>query len=393
MSAELHTDAAHDSEAFFAALAQPGVRGLRAYDPGHDLIALRRKFAVNELVELGSNENPFGPSPRALEAAYSSLAEAHRYPDPLGGDLGRALAARHAVQPAQILLGNGSHELLMQFAQVFAGRNADVVASGFGFAVYALAAQAAGAVLRIARPLSRDHQAQPRGHDLDAIAAQITGNTRLVFLANPNNPTGTWFAGDAFAQFMRDVPKNVIVVVDEAYAEFALGDADGYRSALELLPHYRNLVVTRTFSKAYALAGLRVGYAIADEGLIAVLQRVRESFNVNMPGLAAAKAALDDQAHLDAGVAANRVQRDALIGALREGGWIVTPSATNFVLVEFGECTPAIEAALLARGVVLRPMGGYGLPDCLRISVGTANENARLLSALDETPSQPPPAD
>ncbi|MEO8742526.1 MAG: histidinol-phosphate transaminase [Lysobacteraceae bacterium] len=377
------SSASHDSESFFSALAQPGVRGLRAYDPGHDLVALRRKFSSDALIELGSNENPIGPSPRALQAAHASLAEVHRYPDPLGGDLSRALAARHGVKPAQILLGNGSHELLMQFAQVFAGPDADVVASRFGFAVYALAAQAAGATLRIAETFPCNHEVQPRGHDLGAIAAQITGNTRLVYLANPNNPTGTWFAGDTFAQFMRGVPENVIVVVDEAYAEFALADADDYRSALDLLPQHRNLVVTRSFSKAYALAGLRVGYAMADAGLIAVMQRVRESFNGNMPGLAAAEAALNDQAHLDAGIAANREQRDMLINALRERGWIVTPSATNFLLVEFGKHTPAIEKILLARGVVLRPMGGYGLPDCLRITVGTSGENTRLLSALD----------
>jgi histidinol-phosphate aminotransferase len=370
-------------EEFFSALAQSGVRGLRAYDPGHDLVALRRRFAADTAVELGSNENPYGPSPRALEAAQASLIDAHRYPDPLGGDLSRALAARHGVAAAQILLGNGSHELLMQFAQVFAGPDADVIASRFGFAVYALAAQAAGAKLLVADAYPRDHAAQPRGHDLDAIAGAVSDTTRLVYLANPNNPTGTWFAGDAFASFMRRVPDNVIVVVDEAYAEFALDDADGYRSAFALLPQHRNLVITRTFSKAYALAGLRVGYAVGDAGLIAVMQRVRESFNVNMPALAAALTALDDPAHLDNGVAANRLQRELLTAALRKRGWNVLPSATNFVLVEFGERTATIESALIACGVVVRPMGGYGLPACLRITVGTAAENARLLIALD----------
>jgi histidinol-phosphate aminotransferase len=370
-------------EEFFSALAQSGVRGLRAYDPGHDLVALRRRFAADALVELGSNENPYGPSPRALEAAHASLADAHRYPDPLGGDLSRALAARHGVAPVQILLGNGSHELLMQFAQVFAGPDADVVASRFGFAVYALAAQAAGAKLLVADAYARDHAAQPRGHDLDAIAGAISATTRLVYLANPNNPTGTWFAGDALARFMQRVSDDVIVVVDEAYAEFALDDTDGYRSAFALLPLHRNLVVTRTFSKAHALAGLRVGYAVADAGLIAVMQRVRESFNVNMPALAAALVALDDQAHLYNGVAANRLQRTLLAAALRERGWNVSPSATNFVLVEFGERTAMVERELIARGVVARPMIGYGLADCLRITVGTAAENAHLLMALD----------
>ncbi len=372
-----------DSEAFFSALAQPGVRGLRAYDPGHDLVALRRRYSTSALVEIGSNENPYGPSPRALEAAHASLSDAHRYPDPLAGDLSRALAAQHGVAPPQIMIGNGSHELLMQFAQVFAGPDAEVVASRYGFAVYALAAQAAGATLRIANAYPRDHVSQPRGHNLDAIAACITDMARLVYLANPNNPTGTWFSGDAFERFMQRVPESVIVVVDEAYGEFAIDDADGYRSAFDLLRRHRNLVVTRTFSKAHALAGLRAGYAVGDAGLIAVMQRVRESFNANMPALAAALAALDDQAHLNRGIAANRVQRDLLAAALRKRGWSVSPSATNFVLVEFGERTAMIERELIARGVVTRPMVGYGLPDCLRITVGTAAENARLLIALE----------
>lgn len=374
-----------EGEAFFAALAQPGVRGLRAYDPGHDLVALRRRFAESALTELGSNENPYGPSPRALDAARASLADAHRYPDPLGGDLKRALAAQHDVTPAQILLGNGSHELLMQFAQTFAGPGADVVASRYGFAVYALAAQAAGARLRVAAALPHDHATQPRGHDLDAIASCIDAGVRLVYLANPNNPTGTWFDGEAFERFMQRVPDDAIVVVDEAYAEFALDDpgSNDYRSALAWLSRHRNLIVTRTFSKAHALAGLRVGYAIADPGLVAVLERVRESFNVNTAGLVAAEAALSDVAHLRVGIAGNREQRARLTAALRERGWPVTASATNFVLVEFGEKTSTIGKKLIARGVVVRPMGGYGLPDCLRITVGTAGENARLLVALD----------
>ena len=383
MSSDPYGDDDCDREAFFAGLAQPGVRGLRAYDPGHDLVAMRRRFPAGDLIELGSNENPYGPSPHALDTARASLADAHRYPDPLGGGLKDALAAQHGVSPAQILLGNGSHELLMQFAQVFAGPGMEVVASQFGFAVYALAAQASGATLRGADAYPREHAAQPRGHDLDALAANIAEATRLVYLANPNNPTGTWFANDAFARFMQRAPDDVVVVVDEAYAEFALDDAEGYRSALALLPKHRNLVVVRTFSKAYALAGLRVGYAIANTGLIAVMERVRESFNVNTPALAAAVAALADRAHLDAGIAANRAQRTQLTAALRERGWNVASSATNFVLVEFGERTSIIEAALIARGVVTRPMSGYGLPDCLRITIGTASENACLLIALD----------
>lgn len=365
----------------FDALAQPGIRALRAYDPGHDLVALRRRFAEAQLVELGSNENPYGASPKARQAIVDALGGLHVYPDPLGGDLKRALAAQHGVAPANLLLGNGTHELLMQFAQVFAGSGDEVVASKFGFAVYALAAQAAGARLHPAAALPR-HHAMPRGHDLAAIRAAIGPRTKLVYLANPNNPTGTWYGADLFEAFMAGVPGNVIVVVDEAYAEFA--DAPDYASALPLVARFPNLVVTRTFSKAHALAGLRVGFAVAHPDLIAVMERVRESFNVNALALAAAEASLADAAHLAASVAGNRRQRQALADALRARGLAVSPSQTNFLLVEFGDAAGRIEAALVARGVILRPMGGYGLGDCLRITVGTADENARLLAALDE---------
>ncbi|MFL6593461.1 MAG: histidinol-phosphate transaminase [Luteimonas sp.] len=367
-------------EAFFAALSRPAIRGLRAYDPGHDIVSLRARHAPELLVELGSNENPQGASPAARKAVLDAVHQIHRYPDPLGGQLKRALAAYHGFPATQLMLGNGSHELLMQFAQVFAGKGDEVVASQYGFAVYALAAQAAGATLRIAPALARDH-AMPRGHDLDAILAVVSPRTRIIYLANPNNPTGTWFGGDAFAAFLAHVPGDVLVVVDEAYVDYA--DAGDYASALPLLPAHRNLLVTRTFSKAYALAGLRVGYAIAHPGLVAVMERVRESFNVNIIGLAAAEAALGDQEHLRWSLSRNAGERDALAAKLQERGWFVHPSLTNFLLVEFGEEASRIEQGLLARGVVVRPMAGYGLPQCLRISIGEAGENRRLLAALD----------
>lgn len=372
-------------EAWFAARACAGVQGLKAYDPGHDLVAFRRRFAGSAgghpLVELGSNENPYGPSDAARAAILDQLQAIHRYPDPLGGDLKRALAARHGVAPERILLGNGSHELLMLLGQVFAGPGLDVVFARHAFAVFALATQAAGARMRIAEPLPRD-AAMPLGHDLDALAAAITADTRLLYVANPNNPTGTWFGADALAAFLARVPREVIVVVDEAYAEMA--DAPDYASALGLLDAHPNVVVTRTFSKAYGLAGLRCGYLIGASGLVAVMERLRESFNVNGLALAACEAALGDEAHLRSACARNAEQRDGLSRALRERGLEVFPSQTNFVLVGFGRDAAPIERALTDRGVILRPMGGYGLPDCLRISVGNPDENRRLLAALDE---------
>lgn len=352
----------------FEAFAQAGIRGLRAYDPGHDLVALRRNSLGPALVELGSNENPYGPSPAARAAALDSIGEMHRYPDPLGGDLKRALAAHHGLRAAQVLLGNGSHELLMQFAQVFAGPGTDVVASRYGFAVYALAAQAVGATLKLAESHSSAH-AMALGHDLEAIAGAVASTTRLVYLANPNNPTGTWFTPDALDRLLRSLAGNVLVVVDEAYSEYVT-DAT-LRSAVAFLPRHPNLIVTRTFSKAYGLAGLRVGYALAHPDCIAVMERLRESFNVNNVGLAAATAALADEAHVASVRERNALERATLANALRERGYFVHPSQTNFLLVKFGPRTAAIEADLVGRGVVLRPMSGYGLPDRLRITVGS----------------------
>ncbi len=364
----------------FDALAQGGIRRLRAYDPGHDIVALRRRFPGGALVELGSNESPFGPSPRAVQAVRDCVASLHRYPDPFGSELKSALAAQLQVDPAQLMLGNGSHELLMMMAQVFAGPGAGVLASEFGFAVYAIAAQASGAKL-VRTPALPADSPMPRGHDLDAMAAAIDADSQMVYLANPNNPSATWFSTAALIAFLESIRPDLLVVVDEAYIEFVT--SPDLVSAVGLLDRFPNLVVTRTFSKAHGLAGLRVGYACAHRDLIAVLERVRESFNVGTPGLAAATASLSDPAHLESVRAANAAERDWLANQLRLRGVRVGPSQTNFLLVDFGRDATAIEASLVRKGIVLRPMAGYGLGDCLRISVGTRSDNLQMLAALD----------
>jgi histidinol-phosphate aminotransferase len=365
----------------FAAWAQGGVRGLRAYDPGHDIVALRRQAGADGLVELGSNENAWGPSLDAVRAMHASGSSLHRYPDPLGQDLRAAIAANLALSPAQVLLGNGSHELLMQVAQAFAGPAAGVVASQYGFAVYAIAAQAAGAAFHAA-PAFAAGTAMPRGHDLAAIAAtaEARADARVIYLANPNNPTGTWFDTAALDAFLVRLGPDRLVVVDEAYLEYVTDPA--LVSAVSLLPTHPNLLVTRTFSKAHGLAGLRVGYACGHPALLAVLERLRESFNVNGPALAAAEAALGDAAHVAHVREANAAERERLRDALQSLGLAVTPSQGNFLLADLGRDASALEAALLRRGVVPRPMRGYGLPDCLRLTVGLPEENARLFSAL-----------
>lgn len=365
----------------FDALANAGIQGLRAYDPGHDIVALRQRFPNAALLELGSNESPYGPSPKAREALLECLRELHRYPDPLGTALKQSLARHHSLDASQVFLGNGSHELLMMLAQAFAGPDAGVVASEFAFAVYAIAAQAAGAKYAKA-PALPALDLMSCGHDLAAVAATVEESTRIVYLANPNNPTGTWFGTAALDDFLSQLRGDILVIVDEAYLEYVTDPA--LVSAISLLPKYPNLVVTRTFSKAYGLAGLRVGYACAHADLLRVLERVRESFNVGTPGLAACAAALADQAHLRSVARENAGEREWLAARLRERGLSVGPSQTNFLLVDFGHEAAPLETKLVGRGVVLRPMVGYGLASCLRVTVGTRQENQRLLAALDE---------
>lgn len=362
----------------------PVVASLAAYDPGHDLTKLRADAGTSGLAELGSNENAFGPCQRALTCLRAGGAmELLRYPDPHSHALKAALASHHQVAATDIALGNGSHELLMLLAQAYAGPGDEVVYSQFGFAVYAIAAASVGAEGVAAAAMPADDAHMPRGHDLDAMAAALSKRTRLVYLANPNNPTGTAFGVDAFALFLRRVPSHVLVVVDEAYVDYA--DDPAVASVLSIRERHPNLVVTRTFSKIHALAGLRVGYALAHPEVVAVLDRLRETFNVNALAQAAALAALSDTAHVASCRVRNRHQRTALIDALRALGLRVPDSHGNFVLIDFegsGHRAAAIEQALLDHGVVVRPMRGYGLPECLRVTIGTEDDQSRFLHAL-----------
>ena len=360
-------------------LANAATAALRAYDPGHDLPALRRRFGA-AIAELGSNENPLGPSPHALEAMRASLADGFRYPDPRGAALKAALAEKLGVADGRIALGNGSHELLMMLAQCFADAAHSVVHSEYGFAVFPIAAAAAGAQAIRVPALPRTHATAPYGHDLPAIAAAVRPDTRLVYLANPNNPTGTWFGDEALARFLAEVPADVLVVVDEAYHEYV--DAPGLTSALAFAERHPNVIVTRTFSKAYGLAGLRVGYLVAHPSVVAVLERLRESFNVNGVALAGAEAALADRDHLAEVRAFNASERGRLRDALAQRGYVSLPSQTNFLLVDLGRDAADFERHLFERGVIVRPMGGYGLAQTVRISVGSREENGRLLDAL-----------
>ena len=364
----------------FLDLATPGVRGLKPYQPGKPVAELEREYGVTDIVKLASNENPLGPSPRAVAAMREALAGVALYPDANGFELKARLASRHGVEPACITLGNGSNDVLVILAETFLEAGLSAVFSQYAFAVYPIATQAAGAASRIAPALPVD-RAGALGHDLDAMAARIDDTTRLVFVANPNNPTGTWIGNAALEAFVASVPEHALVVIDEAYAEF-LDDPD-YPDATRWLEKYPNLVVTRTFSKAFGLAGVRVGYAISHPEVADLLNRVRQPFNVGTLGQVAALAALEDDDHLARSVRMNAEQRERLAAACIDRGLGVTPSAGNFLLVDLARPAAPVFEALLRAGVIVRPVANYGLPDHLRISVGTPAETGRLFEALD----------
>ncbi|MBA4287935.1 MAG: histidinol-phosphate transaminase [Pseudomonas sp.] len=359
----------------FLALAQPGVQQLSPYVPGKPVDELARELDLDPagIVKLASNENPLGPSPKALEAIRGELAELTRYPDGNGFELKSRLASRCGVQINQVTLGNGSNDILDLVARAYLAPGLNAVFSQYAFAVYPIATQAVGAQ-------GKAVPAQAYGHDLEAMLAAIDENTRVVFIANPNNPTGTWFGPDALERFLARVPSNVLVVLDEAYIEYAEGDElpDG----LTYLSRYDNLLVSRTFSKAYGLAALRVGYAICSAQIADVLNRVRQPFNVNSLALAAACAALDDAEYLVQSRQVNDTGMAQLEAGLRELGLSWIASKGNFIAVDFGRDTAAINQALLHEGVIVRPVAGYGMPNFLRVSIGLPAENARFLAAL-----------
>ena len=360
-------------------LAAPGIRGLRPYQPGKPIAELQREYGTTDIVKLASNENPLGPAPRALAAIAAAAGDLARYPDANAFELKQVLAARHGVAAGCITIGNGSNELLVLLAESFLGPGLEAVYSRHAFAVYALAVQATGAVHRVADALPEDH-AQAYGHDLAAMAALVGPDTRLVFVANPNNPTGTWLDADALERFIGQLPGHVVVVVDEAYFEYVR--EPGYPDASRWVERHPNLVVTRTFSKAYGLAGLRMGYAVSGPEVADILNRIRQPFNTSSLAQAAALAALEDTTHLARSVELNAAESRRVAKACSGLGLGVLPSVGNFLLVDMRTEAGPIFEALLREAVIVRPVANYGLPNHLRISIGTPAENDRLLAAL-----------
>ena len=350
------------------------IRAISPYIPGKPVSELAREYGLDErdIIKLASNENPLGPSPKAIAAITRAAAELTRYPDGAGFDLKAALAKRNRVDPRQIVLGNGSNDILELVAHAFLRPGLSAVFARHSFAVYPLATQAFGAT-------GIEVPALNYGHDLPAMRAAIRGDTRVVWLANPNNPTGTWLPASDIKTFIDALPRDVLVVLDEAYNEY-LPPAQQVDTAawLREFPH---LVLSRTFSKAYGLAALRVGYGLMDAKVAAMLERVRQPFNVNALAQAAAIAALDDADYVRESYEKNRSGMQQLENGFRALSLEFIPSHANFICVKVGDA-PRVNLELLSRGVIVRPVGNYAMPEFLRVTIGTAEENAKFLDAL-----------
>ncbi|HEU5179594.1 MAG TPA: histidinol-phosphate transaminase [Candidatus Polarisedimenticolia bacterium] len=356
---------------------------LMPYVPGQSEESAARGDGTEAPLKLASNENPLGPSPRALEAVRLELERSHRYPEGTGRQLREELARRLGVAANQIILGNGSTELVELLVRTFQGSGGSSVVPAGTFIMYRIAVLAArGRLVEV--PL-REQRIDPA-----AVAAACDPRTPLVFLANPNNPTGNYFTTPELQDYFRHLPGGVITVLDEAYREYL--QRPDYPSGLDALREGRTVVVLRTFSKAHGLAGLRIGYGIGPADLIATMEKVRSPFNTSRVAQAAALAALDDSAHLAATVETNRIGLEHVAAELSKRGVPFTPSVANFHLVHFQRDAEDVHRDLLAEGVIARPMGAYGFPRSLRITVGTPPQNDRLLLSLDRVLAKGPPA-
>lgn len=354
-------------------LTPPHIRDIAPYQPGKPIGELQRELGLSHIIKLASNENPLGPSPKALAAIEAALPEVALYPDGNGFELKSALAAQFSVAREGIALGNGSNDVLELVARTFLRRGTSAVYSQHAFAVYPLVTQAVGAE-RIEVP-ARDF-----AHDLEAMIAAIRTDTRVLFLANPNNPTGTLIPGPILHEALRRVPHHVLIVLDEAYTEYL--QPEHRYDAVSWLQEMPNLLISRTFSKAYGLAGLRVGFGLARPAIIDLINRVRQPFNVSSLALAAAAAALGDGEFLERTRALNTAGLVQFAAGFRQLGLPFIPSFGNFVAVKVGD-SARIYQSLLRQGIIVRPVAAYQMPLYLRVSVGLVGENAAFLAALE----------
>ena len=350
------------------------VRAMSPYQPGKPISEVARELGLDEsgIVKLASNENPRGTSPKALQAAQAALEEVARYPDGNGFALKQVLAQYHRIDPAMLVLGNGSNDVLELASIAFLGPGTSAVYSQHCFVVNRLATQARGAE-------GIESAAREFGHDLDAMRAAVRDDTRVIFVSNPNNPTGTFIAPAAVRAFLQQVPVDVLVVLDEAYYEYL--EPEQKSASIDWIAEFPNLLVTRTFSKAHGLAGLRVGYGVARPEVADLMNRIRQPFNVSNVAQAAAIAALGDAAFVAESAELNRVGMTQLTSGFASLGLGWIPSCGNFVTVKVGD-GGRVFRQLLERGVIVRPVAGYGLPEYLRVSIGLDTENQRLLETL-----------
>ncbi len=357
----------------FCDIALQSVTQLQPYVPGKPIEELERQYGVSNIVKLASNENPLGPSPSVLLAVEKASKELSLYPDGNGFTLKTALAEKYNVDLTHITLGNGSNDVLEIIARTFVTPNDEVLFSQYSFAVYPIVTQAIGAKAVIA-------PAKDYGHDLAEMQARITEHTKVIFIANPNNPTGTYLSADELEKFISAVPLKTLVVLDEAYVEYGENDCD----SISWLAKYPNLVITRTFSKAYGLAGLRIGFALSNPEIADLMNRVRQPFNANNIALAAATAALNDDEYLVTTKQLNDEGMQQLITAFKQLNLSYIPSKGNFITVDVEQDGHSVFDDLLRKGVIVRPIGGYGLPSHLRVSIGLKKENQRFIDAITE---------
>jgi histidinol-phosphate aminotransferase len=352
-------------------LVNPHILGLEPYQPGKPIEELERELGIQGAIKLASNENPLGPSPKAVAAVRAACSGIHRYPDGASFSLRSRLAPRLGVAEDQLVFGSGADEILELLAKTLLGRGDEVVYAWPSFAMYPIVVKGMGAT---PVPVPLDSQLV---HDLPAMARAVTKRTKLVFVCNPNNPTGTSVGARDFAAFVEALPRDLVLAIDEAYFEFVR--REDFPDAIALVARRPGTIVLRTFSKIYGLAGLRIGYGVADRELAGYLQRARHPFNVNRLAEVAGLAALDDDEHVRRTREGNAAGIAFLTRELTSLGFEVWPSDANFVLVRTGS---AVHTRLLREGVIVRPMAGFGLPDHIRISIGTAEENERLVKAL-----------
>jgi histidinol-phosphate aminotransferase len=359
----------------FAELANPGIRNSIPYQPGKPIEEVERELGLTDIIKLASNENPLGPSPKALAAAQQALLKSHLYPDGGCYAIKQALAKFLNVNANQLVLGNGSENTLEIIIKAYLNSDSNAIVSQYAFATIPIQIKAFGAKL-ITIPT------QQYRHDIQATIQACNNKTKIIFVVNPNNPTGTYTSTNEFNELLNAIPKDVLIVLDEAYSEYI--DKSDYPNSLELLKQHPNLIISRTFSKIYGLAGLRIGYTISSPEIADILNRARLPFNLNLVASAAAIAALEDHHYVAQSIALNNQGREQLKNGLNKLNISFIPSVGNFITINAKRDGNEVYQALLHKGVIVRPLTSYGMPTHLRITIGTHEQNERFLQTLRE---------